>query len=38
MVKEISTETSLLDVMNKQYEDNIITTNGKPISYGKDNK
>lgn len=38
MVKEVSTETSLLDVMNKQYEDNITTTNEKPISYERYNK
>lgn len=38
MVKEVSTKTSLLDVMNNQYEDNIITTNRKPISYERNNR
>jgi hypothetical protein len=33
MVKEVSTETSLLDVMENEYEDNITSTKNKNIIY-----
>ena len=38
MVKEISTETSLLDVIQKEYENNITSTENKNISYERYNK
>lgn len=38
MVDKDTFNQSLLDAMNKDYENNIITTNGKPISYERDNK
>ena len=38
MVDKDTFNQSLLDAMNKDYENNITTTNGKPISYERDNK
>ena len=33
MVKEVSTETSLLDIIQKEYENNITTTKNTDIIY-----
>lgn len=33
MVKEVSTETSLLNVIEKEYENNITSTKNKNITY-----
>ncbi len=38
MVNKDTFNQSLLDAMNKDYENNITTTNEKPISYERDNK
>lgn len=38
MVKDISTETSLLDVIQKEYENNITLTENKNISYERYNR
>ena len=38
MVKEVSTETSLLDIIQKEYEDNITPTENKNISYERYDK
>ena len=33
MVKEVSTETSLLDIIQKEYKDNITSTKNINITY-----
>ena len=38
MVKEISTQTSLLDIIQKEYEDNITPTENKNINYERYNR